>query len=171
GAERGRSIGTGTVPAPATKNRPRIGRGVARSRQWDRAAIRARVHRWAPPPRLVPRALISRPRPLALEIRKFVDVVHDTGVIDLKDLHPFGMLPQELARAVVAAQGRELFVEAQRESDRMSTLTAERRRGDRCAFLQGFRDDPDGFGTDERHVGARDHPTFRVGVRVYPCGK
>src|SRR5438445_4041000 len=94
--------------------------------------------------------------PLALEIRRLVDVVHGPGVIDVKQLHPFGVLLDELARAVVSVQGRELFVEARRESDRGPALTVARRRGDRCALLQDLRDDPDRFGTDERHVGERD---------------
>src|SRR5882762_10353518 len=110
-------------------------------------------------------------RPLALEVRRLVDVVYDTGVIDLEDLHPFGVLSQELARAVVAVQGRKFLVEAPRESDRVPALAMERRRGDRCALLQSFRDDPDGFGTDERHVSERDDPTLRVGSRAHAGGK
>src|SRR6266516_4314258 len=121
-AERERAIGAGAAAASPTKNRTRIDRGVAGARQTVRAAIRPRIHRQAPPPRLVSRALISRPRPLPLEVRKLVDVVHDTGVIDLEDLHPFGMVLYELARAVVAVQGGKFLVEAPRESDRMSAL-------------------------------------------------
>src|SRR6266850_2660256 len=110
-------------------------------------------------------------RPLAFEIRRLVDIAHDPGIVDLEQFHPFGVSLEELTRTILAAQGRKLLVEPPRESDRMSALAVERRCGDRCAFLEGLGDDPDRFGTDERHVGERDDPTIGVGSRAQAGGE
>src|SRR5712691_3505467 len=110
-------------------------------------------------------------RPLALEIRGLVDVVHGPGVVDLEQLHPFGVLLDELARAIVSVQRRQLVEKPPGETHRMPAFAAIHRSRDRRALRDGLGNDANRFGPQERHVSKRDHPAISLRSGAYACRK
>src|SRR3954466_10765821 len=98
------------------------------------------------------------------EVLWTVDVADHAWVTDRNLDERAFIVGEEAARALVAFEHYQLFIEASADAHRVSAPRAKVRRGDARAFLQRRAHRRDRRGPHERHVGQRDD------VAVLPTG-